>query len=329
MPETCRAREESPGRTLAAQIDEWKLTHAYGMIVSVGVPLLVELPVPVLAVPAAFSAASFAWLTLSVRASPLLYTWANLVTLLRLTFAIGMLGFGTHCTDLQMGWAALIFVAGDFLDGFLARRLDQCSELGASLDESSDAFGTFVCGGVLWARGLAHGSVLHMALATYFGQIIMRFCTARALNWRFAYARTMAGAMALCCVASFFLAHGVSAAAGRAAGNVAVACNTLSFGTFYHTILTARPPGKGAAAAGAVAPPASPRCSPRALELASAGLLLYTALRRESGAVGGADGSGVASGGSRPTLARGGLEDLLGFACWKRSSDDSSPEGST
>lgn len=68
-------------------------------------------------------------------------TWANLVTCLRLLLIpVVVLVYSAGFTGAGF-WAALIFTIAslsDFLDGFLARRLNQVSNFGAFLDPVAD-----------------------------------------------------------------------------------------------------------------------------------------------------------------------------------------------
>lgn len=70
---------------------------------------------------------------------PELATWANLVTLLRLTF--GLAAFGAALATGRQLWnfvGLAIYWAGDMLDGILARRLKQETIFGAEFDILSD-----------------------------------------------------------------------------------------------------------------------------------------------------------------------------------------------
>lgn len=82
-----------------------------------------------------------------------LATWPNLVTLLRTTAAVALGGYAIATHDLRV--SAIAYAAywiGDVLDGWLARRLDQETRLGAVLDIVSDR----ACTALLCAGLLAH-----------------------------------------------------------------------------------------------------------------------------------------------------------------------------
>ena len=90
-------------------------------------------------------------ITIRFRRSTHLWTYANVVTITRFTMAIvaaiwwrdGLLtrsedklsdGSPNGCTGGALAVVALVFIAADFLDGWLARSLQQCSALGACID---------------------------------------------------------------------------------------------------------------------------------------------------------------------------------------------------
>jgi CDP-diacylglycerol--glycerol-3-phosphate 3-phosphatidyltransferase len=80
-------------------------------------------------------------------------TWPNLVTLLRTTVAVVLGGWAIASLDLRVSvMAYAVYWLGDMLDGWLARRLDQETRLGAVLDIVSDR----VCTALLCAGLLVH-----------------------------------------------------------------------------------------------------------------------------------------------------------------------------
>lgn len=80
-------------------------------------------------------------------------TWPNLVTLLRTTAAVVLGGWAIASLDLRVSvMAYATYWLGDMLDGWLARRLDQETRLGAVLDIVSDR----VCTALLCAGLLVH-----------------------------------------------------------------------------------------------------------------------------------------------------------------------------
>jgi phosphatidylglycerophosphate synthase len=87
----------------------------------------------------------------TARAVGRLQTWPNLVTLLRTTAAVVLGGWAIASLDPRASVIAYaVYWLGDMLDGWLARRLDQETRLGAVLDIVSDrACTTLLCVGLL------------------------------------------------------------------------------------------------------------------------------------------------------------------------------------
>jgi CDP-diacylglycerol--glycerol-3-phosphate 3-phosphatidyltransferase len=68
-----------------------------------------------------------------------IWTWANAVTLVRLCVSLTLLTLSATLKDESYNYAGLaVFWAGDLLDGFLARKLDQETLLGAQFDILAD-----------------------------------------------------------------------------------------------------------------------------------------------------------------------------------------------
>lgn len=80
-----------------------------------------------------------------------LNTWPNLVTLLRTTATVVLGGYAIAEHELRISALAYaVYWLGDILDGWLARRLDQETRLGAVLDIISDrACTALLCAGLL------------------------------------------------------------------------------------------------------------------------------------------------------------------------------------
>ena len=100
-------------------------------------------------------------------ARKLFSTWPNCVTILRTLLAIlnALLPMGSPALRCGCGIA---FVALDFVDGALARRLKQATPLGGLLDEEADAFGTLVASTELMRLGLApRWLAMHQGSAHY------------------------------------------------------------------------------------------------------------------------------------------------------------------
>jgi CDP-diacylglycerol---glycerol-3-phosphate 3-phosphatidyltransferase len=66
-------------------------------------------------------------------------TWANLVTAIRVVACVGIFGYAFHRRDETWNFVGLgVYWALDVLDGFLARRLDEETRLGAQMDILAD-----------------------------------------------------------------------------------------------------------------------------------------------------------------------------------------------
>ena len=87
-------------------------------------------------------------------AGKLFSTWPNCVTLLRTLLPLlhALQPTASPATRCFYGFA---FVGLDFVDGALARMLQQATQLGGLLDEEADAFGTLVASAELVRLGLA------------------------------------------------------------------------------------------------------------------------------------------------------------------------------
>eukprot|EP00937_MAST-01D_sp_MAST-1D-sp2_P005087 g5087.t1 len=178
------------------------------------------------------------------RGSPHFRTWANLLTLLRYCLAISLAlarpgeitgeaaAAGSVWPGARIAVLALLFVAADFADGWLARALGQASPVGGALDEEADSFATLVVGMVMCARGLAAPPlVLHMAFAHYIFLVVHRgLCPD--FTWRIGHERALAGAMASAALLSLALQERAPGLA-RWLGNLSAGLNCCSFGLVY------------------------------------------------------------------------------------------------
>jgi|SRR5579862_5812027 len=111
------------------------------------------------------------------RVVPRPFGFANWVTTLRALGAIALLAVALDAafTALEVGvggrWAAvalaLVLLALDGVDGFLARRFDQASTFGARFDMETDALLGLALALLVWALGQAGAWVLLLGLARY------------------------------------------------------------------------------------------------------------------------------------------------------------------
>ena len=99
--------------------------------------------------------------------------WANRLTLLRswLIAATGGFLFQVRPEGAWLSWLpGMIYFFGavlDRVDGFVARRTGQMSQLGIELDTVSDALGLAVAAALAWSYGQVHWSYLLMGAAYY------------------------------------------------------------------------------------------------------------------------------------------------------------------
>ena len=155
--------------------------------------------------------------TTVLPARKLFSTWPNCVTIIRTLLAILNALWPTGSPTLRCG-CGIAFVALDFVDGALARRLKQATPLGGLLDEEADAFGTLVASTELVRLSLApRWLAMHQGAAHYLF-IIVEWLLCPGFEWHMPFARTAAGVMGVClfsaCVAAAAGAHTAATALG-------------------------------------------------------------------------------------------------------------------
>jgi hypothetical protein len=205
------------------------------------------------------------WLKLWEKNDPQPWNWPNLVTALRIVGLVGVSKYvekseeseeGGRFPPLSQGALAglgLAFVALDFLDGYLARRLDQRTALGAHLDGQADALATtFIavrlrCGATGAASAAALASPLpglpdaarrflslHLAAAPYAWHLATvapftpKALRERCNGLRHPWARPAAGLMALLALLALALPALGPASRGAAAAVAAAASSSSS-----------------------------------------------------------------------------------------------------
>jgi len=152
---------------------------------------------------------------------PQLFTVPNLVTALRISGVVGVALWGLHfgnredvssfvLSDSRCGLFGALFVALDFLDGFLARRLQQATALGSHFDAQADALGTSFLALTLYAKGrMSRGLAYHMAGAAYLFPLVRQAVppkvAVRSRHSKEPWARPCAGIMGVCAVLSVVL----------------------------------------------------------------------------------------------------------------------------
>ena len=159
-------------------------------------------------------------------------TVPNLVTLCRVALPVlhGLQPIepaGLRCA------AGLTFVLLDFVDGALARHLQQTSAVGGFLDEEADSFGTLIASAELARLGLAPRVLaLHQGCAHYLC-VVVEAVACPGFEWHMPFARTLAGVMAVCLIGAFVATALDFASVGRVLGCVGCAVNAASFAMSY------------------------------------------------------------------------------------------------
>lgn len=177
-----------------------------------------------------------------------LHTIPNLLTFIRIGGIVAVtlrsLHFGDRdepssfvLSDGICGVLGFLFVALDFLDGYLARQLQQATAFGAHLDAHADALGTAFLAITLRAKGrMTSGLALHMAAAAYVfplvQQAIPKNHLSRIRHAKEPWARPCAGLMAMFAVLGVLL-PGIASSLGdqgndRAALRLLIASGRIS-----------------------------------------------------------------------------------------------------
>ena len=124
---------------LQLSIERWMAIHAMAMLVATFLFLVLDHLLPLVLV----SALSFTFFFVSHHAHwrpfGVLGGLANIVTWFRLLTLLAIVLFHAHIPLMGIGIAALIVTAADGLDGFLARKFNTTSLLGAYFDKETDA----------------------------------------------------------------------------------------------------------------------------------------------------------------------------------------------
>ena len=169
---------------------------------------------------------------LLLPARQLVSTLPNIVTLFRLSLPL-LHAIHPISSPAHRYAAGGAFVLLDFVDGALARRLQQATALGGFIDEEADSWGTLVASVELARQGLAPPWLaLHQGFAHYlFISIEAVLCPG--FEWHMPFARTAAGVMGACLVGACVAADAGAPAIGRALGCTGCAVNAISFGFSY------------------------------------------------------------------------------------------------
>ena len=128
---------------LLFKIKRWNQWHALGLLLAGMLSIIIASTTPILCL----CLASFLWLLGShigfLRTYQPFAGYANWVTMFRLTLLFILGFFYPLFSQEQLFVLALVIVGLDGLDGYLARKFKQSSDLGAYLDMECDTF--FVC----------------------------------------------------------------------------------------------------------------------------------------------------------------------------------------
>ena len=93
--------------------------------------------------------------------------YANWITLSRALLLSILLFYATEWPLMQVGLVGLWISISDFLDGFLARKLNSVSVLGGYLDEETDTFYVIAIGSILYHMNLCGVYILLPGMAKY------------------------------------------------------------------------------------------------------------------------------------------------------------------
>lgn len=86
--------------------------------------------------------------------------YPNLITLFRVGLLLILFTTFSNRSPMELFWFSLIIVAFDGVDGFLARKLDQCTEYGGILDAETDAQLVFFLSYIHYTQGTAGAWIL-------------------------------------------------------------------------------------------------------------------------------------------------------------------------
>ena len=100
---------------------------------------------------------------------------ANWVTFFRGFFLLLLLFFFSYCSNLQIALVGLLLSAADVFDGYLARRLQAETKMGAYLDEDVDALYIICIGYILYTKQLCGFYILLPAFVKYAKDITVTF----------------------------------------------------------------------------------------------------------------------------------------------------------
>lgn len=215
---------------ISRRIRRFTVVHALAMLACLPATLLWRAPWAV----AAAALLSFAGLLAATRPAwrsfGRLGGHANAVTLGRLSGVLAIGALGTHVPGYAVGLVAAVIITLDGLDGYLARKHQTVSELGAHLDMETDALHLYVLTSLCVALGSLPGWILVVGTLRYHYALIMAVLKPRLVEPRRMLGR-VAAVFVLYAVASVFLLPRVVHLPAVVVSSLLV---LYSFGRSYH-----------------------------------------------------------------------------------------------
>ncbi len=114
---------------------------------------------------------------------PLKIGYANIVTLIRLIILLFLISFNIHFSDFQLFIGFLTVIVLDGLDGYLARRFNQATEIGLHLDMEVDALLVFLLSYLHFYEGSLGYWILIPGSMRYVFEILIRILRISAGNY--------------------------------------------------------------------------------------------------------------------------------------------------
>lgn len=99
--------------------------------------------------------------------------YANWLTIIRGMLLVFLLLYVTTLTNSAFAIIGLIISIADFLDGFIARKLNTVTTMGSYLDEEMDAFYFIVMGYIVYENKLCGAYILLPGLAKYIKDLLL------------------------------------------------------------------------------------------------------------------------------------------------------------
>jgi phosphatidylglycerophosphate synthase len=163
--------------------------------------------------------------------------YGNLVTLFRYLSVILIVSMSGSWSVRFTGLLFIIPVALDGLDGFLARRMDQISRLGALFDPETDSLFVALAGSMLYSRHIAGAWLLPAVYMRYFYVILLTILRLNGIpEKRTRLGPAVAVAMFISLINAFVFPSALSGVLLMAAAGMVV----LSFGYSFIDVISRR-----------------------------------------------------------------------------------------